>query len=106
FLIGAFRNNKEKATYLKGEVAHAIHEGLIKITGQPRVAMQYKHYERKIELDLGVTLDGWPATVEFKNPSEMSTALPPLEQLLRGLRDGSISWRKMSPAVRMERERR
>ncbi|KAL1738485.1 hypothetical protein HDZ31DRAFT_13383, partial [Schizophyllum fasciatum] len=68
--------------------------------------MQYKNYERKIELDHGVTLEGWPSTIDFKNPSEMSTSLPPLEQLLRGLKDGSIAWRKIGHAVLMERKRR
>ncbi|KAL1724899.1 hypothetical protein EV714DRAFT_278081 [Schizophyllum commune] len=102
----AFRNNKDKAVFLKGEIAAAISEGLTKVTGLPKISMQYKNYERKIELDHGVTLEGWPESIEFKNPSEMSTSIPALEQLLRGLKSGTISWRKIGPAVLMERKRR
>ncbi|KAI5822909.1 hypothetical protein K523DRAFT_358028 [Schizophyllum commune Tattone D] len=102
----AFRNNKDKAIYLKGEIAAAIGEGLTKVTGLSKISMQYKNYERKIELDHGVTLDGWPEGIEFKNPSEMSTSIPALEQLLRGLKSGTIVWRKIGPAVLMERKRR
>ncbi|TRM56393.1 hypothetical protein BD626DRAFT_541322 [Schizophyllum amplum] len=99
-----FRSNKEKAVFLKGAIAAGIHEGLSKITNLPKIAMHYKNYERKIVLDHGVVLDGWPATIEFKNPSDLSTALPPLEQLHKGIKDGTIFWRRLQRSVLSARE--
>ncbi|KAL1698790.1 hypothetical protein EV121DRAFT_165685, partial [Schizophyllum commune] len=65
--------------------------------------MEYKHYDRKIVITHGVTLDGWPATIEFKNPSELSTALAPLQLLHDNLKNGTIRWRRLSSAVLAQR---
>jgi hypothetical protein len=49
----------------------------VDITGNPKALMRYANYEEEIVIRYGIKLEGW--TYEnLKNPSELSSSLPPL----------------------------
>ena len=57
--------------------------------------MQYVNYEEAIVQRYGIVLEGW-TFARFVNPSELSTALPPLQKLLNALNDGSCKFVKLT----------
>ena len=57
--------------------------------------MQYLNYERDIVLRYGVVLEGWTHSL-WANPSELSTSLEPLRQLVDALKSGSCKFVKLT----------
>ena len=66
--------------------------------------MQYVNYEEAIVQRYGIVLEGW-TFARFVNPSELSTALPPLQKLLDALNDGSCKFVKLTREQRKAREK-
>ena len=58
--------------------------------------MYYVDYEEKIVQRYGIELVGWTYE-KFVNPSELSTSLPGLQQLLDAINNGSCKFIKLSP---------
>lgn len=54
----------------------------VEITGNPRAVMNYVNYEEAIVQRYEVVLEGWTLD-KFVNPSELSTSLPPSEEVAR-----------------------
>ena len=70
------------------------------ITGDPNAAMGWsrKAYMKNVVQRYLVRIEGWPLNeVPFRNLSDVSN-LPKLELLLRGWRDGSIRFRRITEA--------
>ena len=64
--------------------------------------MYYVDYEEKIVQRYGIELVGWTYE-KFVNPSELSTLLPGLQQLLDAINNGSCKFIKLSPLQLIER---
>ena len=64
--------------------------------------MYYVDYEEKIVQRYGIGLVGWTYE-KFVNPSELSTSLPGLQQLLDAINNGSCKFVKLSPLQLIER---
>jgi hypothetical protein len=76
---------------------------VVEITGNPKAVMQYVNYEEDIVIRYGVVLEGWTHE-KFVNPSELSSALPPLQKLVEALKAGTCKFVKLSSAERKKRE--
>jgi hypothetical protein len=76
---------------------------VVEITGNPKAIMQYVNYEEDIILCYGVVLEGWTHE-KFVNPSELSSALPPLQKLMEALKAGTCKFVKLSSAKQKKRE--
>jgi hypothetical protein len=75
----------------------ALAQWLIGIVADDQDArMQWKHYWRNIVNRYKVMIEGWPEKIPIANFSDVSTALPDLEMLLRQWRSGKTYWRKLS----------
>ena len=75
----------------------ALAQRLIGIVADDQDArMQWKHYWRNIVNRYKVMIEGWPEKIPIANFSDVSTALPDLEMLLRQWRSGKTYWRKLS----------
>ncbi len=68
----------------------------VKITGNKKVIMQYKSYEKDIVLHYAVELIGWSEGLPFACPSSLPTTLEPLQQLLQAIDDGHCHFRRLS----------
>jgi len=66
------------------------------ITGEPHAKMQWVHYFRNVVTRYLVVVEGWPTEIPFMNLSDVSSALPQLEALLRNWESGSIFWCKLT----------
>ncbi|KAJ6536529.1 hypothetical protein DFH09DRAFT_844736, partial [Mycena vulgaris] len=64
--------------------------------------MQYVNYEEDIVHRYGIELVGWTPD-KFCNPSELTTSLPVLRDLLNALKSGECRFEKLSPAARQAR---
>jgi hypothetical protein len=64
--------------------------------------MAYVQYEEKIVQNYGIKLVGWTAP-RLVNPSELSSSLAPLQQLVHALKSGACKFIKLSPAEHQER---
>ncbi|KZT65606.1 hypothetical protein DAEQUDRAFT_768669 [Daedalea quercina L-15889] len=87
---------REKAEHLRKLIQWKILEGLVKITGEQDVRMEYVKYEQEMIAQRGIVLHGWLLS-EFKNLSELSTSLPPLKAQYQALVDGMCHWDKATP---------
>ena len=67
----------------------------IEITGNQKAIMQYVDYKEDIVWCYGIVLERWTFN-RFVNPSELSTALPPLQKLLDALNDGSCKFIRLT----------
>jgi hypothetical protein len=67
--------------------------------------MQYVNYEEDIVLAHGVKMVGWTMP-QFKNPSELSTALAPLQELLAALKADTCTFVKLTAQERIDREKK
>ena len=104
-LIDMFRNNIQKAGALKAQARQLVNADLAKVTHDENAVMPWKNYEVEIQLKKGLRLAGWDESAlgPIRNPSLLSSSLPPLEALLRGLKSGDCrfeaipwaEWRKM-----------
>jgi hypothetical protein len=67
----------------------------VEITGNPKAVMRYVNYEEEIVIRYGIKLEGW--TYEnFKNPSELSSSLPPLRALYDAIDKGMCRFVKLT----------
>ena len=74
----------------------------VEITGNWKVTMYYVDYEEKIVQRYGIELVGWTYR-KFVNPSELSTSLPGLQQLLDAINNGTCKFIKLTPLQLSER---
>jgi len=75
----------------------------VDITGNPKAVMRYINYEEEIVIRYGIKLEGW--TYEnFKNPSELSSSLPPLRALSEAIRNGTCKFVKLTAAEKKKFE--
>ncbi|KAH9856315.1 hypothetical protein C2E23DRAFT_882399 [Lenzites betulinus] len=91
------KNTEQKAAFLKGEIRDLVHEALVLITGDPAATMSYTQFTRDIELQRGVTIDGWTHH-QFCAPSKMSSALGPLKTLHEALKNKTCKFVRLSPS--------
>ena len=64
--------------------------------------MHYVDYEEKVVQRHGIELVGWTYE-KFVNPSELSTSLPGLQQLLDAINNGTCKFVKLTPLQLRER---
>lgn len=67
----------------------------VEITGNPKAVMHYVNYEEQIVLRYGIQLRGWTYET-FKNPSELSSSLPPLRALFDAINNGTCKFVKLT----------
>jgi hypothetical protein len=72
------------------------------ITHNANATMHYADYEEKIVQRYGVELIGWTYE-KLVNPSELSTSLPGLRQLLEAIKTGSCKFIKLTQAQLKQR---
>ena len=109
------KTSKKKADHMKHEIREKINEMLgvsltlffklwyltsslpflAEITGNTNAKMQYVNYEEAIVQRYGIDLQGWTYN-KFVNPSELSTALPPLRNLLDAINAGNCKFVKLT----------
>ncbi|KAJ7862682.1 hypothetical protein B0H14DRAFT_3863116 [Mycena olivaceomarginata] len=88
-IMGLLHTGKQKSSYLKREISQAIHEGLHTVTGRADITMQYVNYE------------GW-TPAKFVNPSELSDAIGPLQELFTAIKNGTCKFVKLTPQERID----
>ncbi|KAJ7500262.1 hypothetical protein B0H11DRAFT_2225808 [Mycena galericulata] len=91
-VLNLCRTSKQKADYLKSMIRDLIGEKL----GDANAQMQYVWYEEDIVQHYSIVLLGWTFP-ELKNPSELSTSLPALQELHDALKDGTCFFKKLTP---------
>jgi hypothetical protein len=74
----------------------------VEITDKANVTMHYADYEEKVVQRYGVELIGWTYE-KLVNPSELSTSLPGLRQLLEAINTGSCKFIKLTKAQLKQR---
>ena len=75
----------------------------VEITGNPKAVMRYVNYEEEIVIRYGIKLEGW--TYEnFKNPSELSSSVPPLRALSEAIDNGTCKFVKLTAAEKKKFE--
>ena len=72
------------------------------ITDNANATMHYADYEEKVVQRYGVELIGWTYE-KLVNPSELSTSLPGLRQLLEAINTGSCKFIKLTQAQLKQR---
>jgi len=65
--------------------------------------MQYLNYEEQIVIRYGIKLEGWTYDT-LKNPSELSTSLPPLQALSNAIDNGTCKFIRMSATEKKKYE--
>ncbi|KAJ3484015.1 hypothetical protein NLJ89_g12016 [Agrocybe chaxingu] len=95
--INLHRTSKQKADEIKRQIRDKINLMLVEITNNENATMQYVNYEELVVQRYGVELVGWTYE-KFVNPSELSTSLPPLRQLLDAINNGDCKFRKLTVA--------
>ena len=65
--------------------------------------MQYLNYEEQIIIQYGIKLECWTYDT-LKNPSELSTSLPPLQALSNAIDNGTCKFIKMSATEKKKYE--
>ncbi|KAJ7802674.1 hypothetical protein B0H14DRAFT_3488258 [Mycena olivaceomarginata] len=104
-VMNLLRTSKQKADYIKREIRDEVRRKLHAITGRDNIEMQYVNYEEDIVLAHGVKMVGWTMP-QFKNPSELSTALAPLQELLAALKADTCTFVKLTAQERIDREKK
>ena len=109
------KTSKKKADHMKREIREKINEMLgvsltlffklwyltsslpfvVEITGNINAKMQYVNYEEAIVQRYGIDLQGWTYD-KFVNPSDLSSALPPLRKLLDAINVGNCKFVKLT----------
>ena len=75
----------------------------VDITGNAKAVMHYVNYDQEIVIRYGIKLEGW--TYEsFKNPSELSSSLPPLQALFEAIESGKCKFVKLTATERKKFE--
>lgn len=68
------------------------------ITGNKDAQMEWKYYWVKVVARYNVVIEGWPASVPFRNLSVASSPLKDLDLLLCRWRDGLTFWKNITAA--------
>ncbi|EJF57781.1 hypothetical protein BD309DRAFT_993039 [Dichomitus squalens] len=100
FRLNARPTYSERMTDARGELRKIIKDQLCAITGDRDASMSWsrKSYMKNIVTRYRVRIEGWPlGDVPFRNLSDVSN-LPKLELLLRGFKDGTIRFCKITDA--------
>ena len=58
--------------------------------------MEWKCYWQKVVARYHVIIEGWPASIPFKNLSAASSPLAELNMLLRSWEDGTTRWKQLT----------
>ncbi|KIL54246.1 hypothetical protein M378DRAFT_92922 [Amanita muscaria Koide BX008] len=95
---GVAKNHQKRVSEIRANIRSEITECLRAITGDDSARMEWKHYWRNVVMRYKVAIKGWPANIPFRNLSEVSSALPELESLLRKWKMGKIYWEPMTDA--------
>jgi hypothetical protein len=75
------------------------------VTGRADITMQYVNYEEDIVLAHGVKLVGW-TPAKFVNPSELSDAIGPLQELFTAIKNGTCKFVKLTPQEHIDRKQK
>lgn len=116
-----YRTSKQKADQMKRQIREKIVGMLgaylskelwytsdnvmdltVEITDNDNAVMHYVDYEEKVVQRYGVELIGWTYD-KLVNPSELSTSLPGLRQLLEAINAGSCKFIRLSQAQLKQR---
>ncbi|KAG1845222.1 hypothetical protein C8R48DRAFT_554198, partial [Suillus tomentosus] len=105
---GAAKNHKQRVSDTRSEIRDIINRKLQQITGDDRAKMQWVYYYRNVIQRYQVVVEGWPEKIPFTNLSQVSSALPDLQMLLRKWESGATYWKSLSDEefeeLRKERE--
>ena len=66
------------------------------ISGEPSAKMEWANFFRNVVQRYRVNIEGWPEKIPFDNLSNVSSALPDLEMLLRSWESGATYWKTLS----------
>ncbi|KAH9940413.1 uncharacterized protein BXZ73DRAFT_88665 [Epithele typhae] len=100
FRINQKPSYSERMTEARAELRRLIKEHLCRITGDKNASMGWsrKSYMKNVVQRYLVRIEGWPLNeVPFRNLSDVSN-LPKLELLLRGWREGTIAFKRITEA--------
>ncbi|KAJ3965396.1 hypothetical protein EV361DRAFT_1019830 [Lentinula raphanica] len=78
---------------MQKEATKLILQGLRDITGNPKLNMEYDHYEVLIVYRYGVQLFGWPTGVEMISPHKLTA--PDAIKIYQALETRTCQWRKL-----------
>ncbi|KAH7918192.1 hypothetical protein BV22DRAFT_1024987 [Leucogyrophana mollusca] len=92
----AAKNHQQRVSEVRGKIHKEIVSQLEIIMGQPKVKMHWKYYWQNVVKVYQVQIVGWPDNSPFANLSDVSSALPDLQSLLRKWKSGVIHWEKVS----------
>ncbi|KAJ7800798.1 hypothetical protein B0H14DRAFT_2615904 [Mycena olivaceomarginata] len=95
-IMNLLLTSKQKADYIKCEICDEVRHKLYVITGRDNVEMQYVNYEENIVLTHGVNM----------NPSELSTVLAPLQELLAALKADTCTFVKLTAQEHINHEKK
>ncbi|KAJ6591880.1 hypothetical protein B0H10DRAFT_2233197 [Mycena sp. CBHHK59/15] len=101
-VLNLLRTSKQQADFLKREIRDLMKAKLVEATGDENAEMEYVQYEEKIVHGRGFKLIGWTAP-HLVNPSELSSSLAPLKQLVHALKTNACRFVKLTPTERQER---
>ncbi|KAG1770134.1 hypothetical protein EV702DRAFT_1202548 [Suillus placidus] len=91
---GAAKNHQQHTSQVHGAIRDLINCGLL--TGEPRTKMQWAYYFCNVVQFYQVAIEGWPDRIPFTNLSQVSSALPDLEMLLRKWETGATCWKVLN----------
>ncbi|KAJ7166463.1 hypothetical protein C8R43DRAFT_1122032 [Mycena crocata] len=96
-VLNLLRTSRQKADYLKSCIRELISQKIVAITGDENAAMAYVWYEEDVVQRHKIKLVGWTYP-ELINPSELSTSLPPLNDLHDALKADTCKFVKLDAA--------
>ncbi|KAJ7473509.1 hypothetical protein FB451DRAFT_1558700 [Mycena latifolia] len=100
--INLLRTAPQKAAFAKGEIRDWISRLLVTITQNSDAVMQYVNYEEDIVHRYGIELVGWTPD-KWCNPSDLTSSLTVLRELLDALKSGDCKFVKLSVEELKER---
>ncbi|KAJ3832224.1 hypothetical protein F5878DRAFT_666772 [Lentinula raphanica] len=78
---------------MQKEASKIIVQGLRDVTGNPKLNMEYDHYEYLIVYEYGVQLMGWPSGVEVVSPHKLTA--PDAIKVYQAVESRTCQWRKV-----------
>ncbi|KAI0741815.1 hypothetical protein C8Q80DRAFT_1123601 [Daedaleopsis nitida] len=100
FRVNPKQTYSERMTSTRSELRQLVRESLCAVANEPNAAMRWARgaYIRDVVTRYRVRIEGWPLDeVPFKNLSDVPN-LPKLELLLKGWKEGTIYFRRISEA--------
>ncbi|KAJ7323997.1 hypothetical protein DFH08DRAFT_711561, partial [Mycena albidolilacea] len=82
---------------MRKEVTNMIKTGLVLACKKTKCAMNYERYIKAVVLGYGCALIGWPLSVNFTSPTNIST-VDEMRTLRDALRDGTCRWKVLNAA--------